>query len=269
MILNDAQVRAYLERIGYNGSHSPSLDNLCALQRAHVFSVPFENLDIHLGRHMPVDVTHAYRKIVDRHRGGFCYELNPLFHALLSTLGFDAKIISARILLRDEGHPFDHIATIVRLDDDWLVDVGYGRQPPPMRIASGVELSNENGTFKLQHIDDEFVVMGSTDNGNYEASYGFRLIARKLREFEERSIWIQTSPDSIFTKAPICTLPTEDGRATISGLSFIRSRQGEVESRRVTPEERNSILRSIFGIDLGDEVLPSGSDLHWIPGRGP
>jgi N-hydroxyarylamine O-acetyltransferase len=267
-MLNDAQVQAYLDRIGYNGSLGPSLDNLRALQRAHVFSVPFENLDIHLGQHMPVDVAHAYRKVVDRHRGGFCYELNPLFHALLSTLGYHAKIVSARILLRDDGHPFDHIATVVHLDDDWLVDVGYGRQPPAMRIAPSVELSNENGTFKLQYVDGEFVVMGSKDNGDYEASYGFRLIPRDLREFEERSNWVQTSPDSIFTKAPICTLPVGDGRTTISGLNFIRSRQGEVESRKITPKERIAILWDVFGIDLGDEELQSKSDLSWIPGRG-
>jgi len=268
-MLNHSQVRAYLSRIGYNGPVGPSIENLRALQRAHVFSVPYETLDIHLGKHIPVDVAHAYDKVVDRHRGGYCYELNPLFHALLSTLGYDTKIVSARVLLRDEGHPFDHIVIVIRLDGDWLVDVGYGRQPPPMHIASGVEFSNENGTFKLQYIDGEYIVMGSTDNGNYEKSYGFTLVPRNLREFEERSRWVQTSPNSIFTKAPICSLPTGmDGRATISGLNFIRSKKGEVDSRKVTVEERYAILRNIFGIDLGDEELPSQSDFSWIPGRG-
>jgi N-hydroxyarylamine O-acetyltransferase len=267
--LDTAQVHAYLDRIGYEGSLDPSLDNLRALHNAHIFSVPFENLDMHLGRHVPVDVEHAFRKIVEGRRGGFCYELNPLFHALLSTLGYEVKIISARMLLRDEGHPFDHIATVVHLDDDWLIDVGYGRQPPPLRIAPHAQTASESFAFKLDVRNGEFVIMGSTDCGGYEALYGFSLVNRDLPEFEERAIWTQTSPDSIFTRAPICTLPTQDGRVTLSGMNFIRSGRGQVESRRVTAAERTELLKSIFGINLGDVQLPVQSDTCWLPGRGP
>lgn len=269
-MLTETQAHAYLNRIGYDGPLDRSLDGLRALQRTHLFSVPFENLDIHLGRHIPVNVAHAYDKVVGNHRGGYCYELNPLFHALLTCLGYDTKMISARILLREDGHPFDHVTTIVHLDDDWLVDVGFGRQPPPMPVTpdNENEASNEDGTFKIRFRDGEFVVMGSTDNGNYEDSYGFGLTPRTLPEFEERSEWIQTSPESIFTKAPICTLLTENGRATISGSKFIKSEGGKVEVREVTSEERDELLRSVFGIDLGDAKLSDRADLNWIPGRG-
>ena len=269
-MLTEVQAQAYLDRIGHDGPLDRSLKSLRALHCTHVFSVPFENLDIHLGRHIPVDVAHAYDKVVGNHRGGYCYELNPLFHALLTCLGYDTKMISARVLLRDDGHPFDHVTTIVHLDDDWLVDVGFGRQPPPMPVARDNEnaTSNENGTFKIRFRDGEFVVMASTDDGKYEELYGFGLTRRTLSEFEERSEWIQTSPESIFTKAPICTLPTENGRVTISGLNFIKSEGGKVEVSEVTSEERDELLRSVFGIDLGDAKVSDRADLNWIPGRG-
>ena len=269
-MLTEMQAQTYLDRVGYDGPLDRSLKSLRALHCTHVFSVPFENLDIHLGRHIPVDVAHAYDKVVGNHRGGYCYELNPLFHALLTCLGYDTKMISARVLLRDDGHPFDHVTTIVHLDDDWLVDVGFGRQPPPMPVARDNEnaTSNENGTFKIRFRDGEFVVMASTDDGNYEDLYGFGLTRRTLPEFEERSEWIQTSPESIFTKAPICTLPTENGRVTISGLNFIKSEGGKVEVSEVTSEERDELLRSVFGIDLGYAKILDRADLNWIPGRG-
>ena len=271
-MLTEAQTQAYMDRIGYVGPVDRSLESLLALHRAHVLSVPFENLDIHLGRFIPVDVGHAFEKIVGDHRGGYCYELNPLFHALLTRLGYDTKMISARILLGDrgDGHPFDHVTTIVHLDDDWLVDVGFGRQPPPMPVVldNENEASDENGTFKIRFRDDEFVVMGSTDDGNYEEMYGFGLTPRILPEFEERSEWIQTSSESIFTKAPICTLLTENGRLTISGLNFIKSESGKVEVSEVTTEERDELLRSVFGIELGNAKLPDKAELNWVPGRG-
>ena len=229
-MLTKAEAQAYLERIGCHGRLDRSVESLRALQRAHVFSVPFENLDIPLGRHIPVDVAHAYDKVVGNHRGGYCYELNPLFHALLTCLGYDATLVAARILLRDDGHPFDHATTIVHLDDDWLVDVGFGRQPPPMPLArdKANEVGNEDGTFRMRYRDGEFVVMGSTDDGSFEESYGFPLTPRTLAEFEPRSRWVQTSPDSKFTEAPICTLLTEGGRVTISGLRFITREGGDV-----------------------------------------
>ncbi len=269
-MLTEVQAQAYLDRVGYDGPLDRSLESLRALQRTHVFSVPFENLDIYLGRHIPVDVAHAYDKVVGNHRSGYCYELNPLFHALLTCLGYDTKMISARVLLRDDGHPFDHVTTIVHLDDDWLVDVGFGRQPPPMPVVldNENEDSDEYGTFKIRFRDDEFVVMGSTDDGNYEEMYGFGLTPRILPEFEERSQWIQTSPESIFTKAPICTLLTENGRLTISGLNFIKSESGKVEVSEVTTEERDELLRSVFRIELGDAKLPDKAEINWVPGRG-
>ena len=90
---------AYLERIGYRGPTRPTANVLRRLHRMHLLSIPFENLDIHWKRPIVVDVEAFYRKIVDHNRGGFCYELNGLFNALLRELGFETRLLSARVAM--------------------------------------------------------------------------------------------------------------------------------------------------------------------------
>src|SRR4051794_2350417 len=90
--------QAYLDRIGYQGNLEPSPAVLARLHRQHVWSVPFENLDIHYGKAIVLDEGALFKKVVENHRGGFCYELNLLFHGLLAELGFQSRIIAARIV---------------------------------------------------------------------------------------------------------------------------------------------------------------------------
>ena len=109
---------AYLERIGYSGSTEPSAETLRALHRAHMLAVPFENLDIHLGRKIVCDESRFLHKIVNERRGGFCYELNGAFAALLRGLGFQVTLLSARVACADgitSGPEFDHLTLLVHL----------------------------------------------------------------------------------------------------------------------------------------------------------
>src|ERR1017187_10297680 len=119
---------AYLERIGYSGSTEPSAETLRALQRAHMLAVPFENLDIHLGRPIVCDEDRFLHKIINERRGGFCYELNGAFAALLRALGFKVTLLSARVAGSDgsASPEFDHLTLRVDLDEPWLADVGFG-----------------------------------------------------------------------------------------------------------------------------------------------
>src|SRR5690242_9417454 len=108
-------IAAYLQRIGYSGSRVPSADALRALHVAHLQAVPFENLDIHLRRPISLDPERLFQKIVLERRGGFCYELNGLFAALLRALGFQVTYLSASDAHADGGYgpPFDHLALLV------------------------------------------------------------------------------------------------------------------------------------------------------------
>ena len=124
-------VPAYLERIAYSGSTKPTAATLRAIHRAHLFAVPFENLDIALGRKIVADEARVLDKVVRHRRGGFCYELNSAFAALLRALGFVVTLLSARAARPNggEGPEFDHLALRVALEQPWLADVGFGAAP--------------------------------------------------------------------------------------------------------------------------------------------
>ena len=120
--------QAYLQRINYTGPLTRSAETLRQLQVAHLRTVPFENLSIHSGEPIVLDDEALFEKIVHRRRGGFCYELNGLFAALLRALGFEVSMLSAQVA-NAEGHygpDFDHMTLMVTLSDRWLVDVGFG-----------------------------------------------------------------------------------------------------------------------------------------------
>src|SRR5215472_10227491 len=104
-------IAAYLTRISYSGSTDPTAENLRALHRAHLFSVPFENLDIALGRTITAQQEPILNKVVGHRRGGFCYEQNGAFAALLRELGFQVTLLSARVARANgsEGPEFDHL----------------------------------------------------------------------------------------------------------------------------------------------------------------
>src|SRR5262245_26488069 len=120
-------VAAYLDRIGYRGAVDPTAETMRAIHRAHMLAVPFENLDIALGRPIELSLPAFYDKIVVRRRGGFCYELNGLFGWLLGELGFSVVTLSARVFNAEElGPDYDHMLLLVRLEERWIADVGFG-----------------------------------------------------------------------------------------------------------------------------------------------
>src|SRR5262245_26694734 len=121
-------IEAYLKRIDYRGARTPTAETLRALHVAHLRTVPFENLSIHTGEPIVLEDEALFVKIVERRRGGFCYEANGLFAALLRALGFNVTMLSAGVANPEEGFgpDFDHMALMVTLDERWLVDVGFG-----------------------------------------------------------------------------------------------------------------------------------------------
>src|SRR6202158_5732396 len=152
-------VQAYLRRIDYQGSLSPGIDLLRSLHRAHLFTVPFENRDIHLGREIVCDESRILRKIVNEKRGGFCYELNGAFAALLRALGFRVPLLSCRVARQDGsyGPEFDHLTLRVDIDEPWLADVGFGECfLEPLRPASRLEQDQIERIYRLTSLDSVF-----------------------------------------------------------------------------------------------------------------
>jgi N-hydroxyarylamine O-acetyltransferase len=250
----DPRVAEYCERIGYTGPLDPTLDTLRALHLAHMYSVPFENLDIHLGREIVLDTDRIFDKIVRRRRGGFCYELNGLFAWLLGEIGFDVALISARAAGEGGafGPEFDHMALLVRLDSVWLADVGFGDSAlDPLLFEEGVEQESGGARYRIERAEDGWV-MAQSKGGEWEAQHRFTTTARGLDEFAGMCVYHQTSPDSHFTKKRVCSLATPEGRVSLTSDRLIVTRGGEKTERPVTDEaERAALLSELFGVDLG------------------
>lgn len=247
-------VAAYLARISYSGSTDPSAENLRSLHRAHLFSVPFENLDIALGRTITAQEEPILNKVVGHRRGGFCYELNGAFDALLRALGFQVTLLSARVARAKggEGPEFDHLTLRVDLEQPWLVDVGFGDSfLEPLRLLADSEQQDPAGIFRLLRDSSRWHLQRAEPGTNWRPEYSFSLLPRQLEEFAGMCHYHQTSPDSSFTQNRVCSRATPEGRITLSEMKLIVTRHGQREERSLTSDdERIAILREQFGIKL-------------------
>ncbi|MFL6227281.1 MAG: arylamine N-acetyltransferase family protein [Pyrinomonadaceae bacterium] len=247
-------VRAYLERINYRGSLEPRAETLRGLHLAHLLTVPFENLSIHAGEPIILEDEALFNKIVERRRGGFCYEANGLFAALLRALGFDVAMLSAEVARAGGGFgpAFDHMTLLVTLEQRWLVDVGFGDSfREPLRLDERGEQIHDGRAYAVRP-DGSFLVLlqRSHDKGEWEAQYRFTLEPHEYADYAEMCLYHQTSPESHFTRARICSRATEEGRITLSEMRLIdTSRDGGRQERSLTsPAEYAQILQHHFGI---------------------
>jgi N-hydroxyarylamine O-acetyltransferase len=245
---------AYFRRIGYDGSHTPTLDTLRRLHRAHMLSVPFENLDIHLGRRIVLDETRLFDKIVEQKRGGFCYEQNGLFAAVLRELGYDVTLLEARVHARDweSGTPFDHLTLVVQLEERWLVDVGFGDSfLDPLRFDIADPQPQANGVFRVTHDGVSGAHARQTSSGDWNNEHLFRLEARQLQDFVVGCEYHQTSPQSHFTQQRVCSLATPQGRITLSDHRLIVTENGSRQEYDLEGEANfQRHLKEHFGIVL-------------------
>lgn len=246
---------AYLNRIGFSGEISPRLDALRDLHECHVRKVPFENLDVQNKVLIQLNENHLIEKVVTQKRGGFCYELNYLFGKLLTQLGFQVKMVSARVY-DDEapGPEFDHLALIVQTEDKrWLADVGFGDLfVTPIALDSEQVQFDGRNYFKLQKKDPEtYLLSMSTDGKGFEKKYSFTLLGRVISDFQEQCDFKQFSPESYFVKNRVVTVPSSHGRKTIFNEKFIsKDAAGRKDMTIEGTHHLHQILQNEFDIFL-------------------
>jgi N-hydroxyarylamine O-acetyltransferase len=249
----------YLDRIGWGPTAvRPDLEHLKALHTAHLLTVPFENLDVYHGRGVSTSVEQTYRKIVERRRGGWCFELNGAFGRLLRELGYDVDLVSCRVLGDDGwGPPFDHLALVVRLDGErWLADVGFGDSCiAPIRLVDGHIDGAADAVprpVRCRIEADGFVISErQPELGWIDTLFG-TFDARSLNEFEQRSHHLQTAPGSSWSEKPFATrlLDATGSRVTLR-RDVLRTRVGTAEfvDQPVTAAEWSAVLADRFGLD--------------------
>ena len=221
----------YLKRINFSRKIAIDDETLIELHEHHVFHVPFENLDIHYRRIFDLELESVYKKVVINFRGGFCYELNTVFNALLREIGFKSKIISARII-DDSGNlgpQYDHMSICVDINNKtYLADVGYGDLfIRPLQIKERIQSDGRN-LFKIEKLNDlDFVLSMSSDKINFQKKYRFNLSEVLIEKFRDICLDKQTNPSSYFIKNIVCTKATSAGRLTLLNDKLIEKKDIE------------------------------------------
>ena len=265
-------VTDYLARIDFDGPVSVDLATLSRLQRRHMTAVPFENLDIAVnldparprGRgqgedrgageegedRVTVDAEQNVRKIVDRRRGGWCFELNGAFALVLEQLGFSVMRLGAAVLLDGPSVVIDHLALEVMLDEPYLVDVGFGdsfirplainrRGPQDGGVGQFEFIASPQGTTLTRHTD-----------GVPTAQYRFKRVAHQMGDFAAVASSLQHDPNGHWRQKPFATRLLDGGpdRVTLTRDRLKFTRNGETEVQPVPSHEWNQTLKTWFGI---------------------
>ena len=251
-VIAPSRIRAYLHRLGLEAAPDPSIDGLRRLHAAHLLHIPFENLSIHLGEEIVLEPEALVAKIVDRRRGGFCYELNGAFAALLRGLGFEVTLLAARVFDAHQlGPPFDHMCLRVDLDEPWLADVGFGDNFwLPLRLLDRGGQLDDAGNFRIDPVGDHERDLLRDETPQYR----FDLTGHELADYRATCLYHQTSPESHFTRNTVCSLPWKGGRVTIRGRTLIVTDGGRRDERTLSDTELRDAYRNYFGIQL--ERLP-------------
>ncbi|NXI42451.1 ARY2 protein, partial [Galbula dea] len=279
-------IKEYFTRISYRGSYSkPDLATLTDIFQHHIRAVPFENLSIHCGERIELDLEATYNKIVKKNRGGWCMENNYLLSWVLKTLGYNITLLGSKVYVPEHdayAEEVDHLLLKVVLDGkSYIVDGGFGMAYQlwqPMELISGTDQPQTPGVFRFledsgvwylekvkrkQWVSDQSV--SSSHNVDKEVCrrvYLFTLQPRDIEEFRSINTHLQTAPDSLFVTKSICSLQTTDGVRALVGWKLTeikynyKDNMDLVEIRILADEEMEQTLKEKFNITLDKKFVP-------------
>lgn len=247
------ETEAYLERLGLD-SELHDLNFLKKIHKAHLLNIPFENLDIHYHKKIMLDIQRIFQKVIREKRGGFCYELNGLMYHLLSNLGYECRLLSAKVNGKEGwGQDFDHMIVLVELNNEkWLVDVGFGNLfVEPKKLVLNVPQLDYNYYYKFEtDPDDNWILKKSRDNSTYNTIYMFDLKPHELIEFLPMCNFHQESEKSMFTQNKLITQLFRNGRITLTDRKLKLELNGEIDEKPIMNEDEFiSKLEQYFHID--------------------
>lgn len=251
---------AYLARIGVDGPLGPDAATLERLHRAHAAAIPFENIDPALGRDVPLGVEQLQEKLVAADRGGYCYEQNLLFAAVLERAGFAPVGHAARIRVGGTGRPATHmVLTVATPEGRYLADVGFGGGGllAPLELDAAEPAEQDGWGFRLAREEGGVRVLRSRSGGEWSDLYGFTEDPRIPADFAILSYYCATHPRSPFTGRLMIQAPsaTADGAAVrfrlMDTVLTTEHPDGREDRRDLAPAEIPEVLSGVFGIRPG------------------
>ncbi len=257
---------AYFRRIGYDGGTEPSIDTLRKVHFAHRCTIPFENLDIHMGVPISLDIEHLAEKLVTRRRGGYCFEHNTLMLHLLRELGFAVTAREARVGRTDgPATRRTHMTLEVQVEDAaYNVDVGFGAGAHLYPLPLDGEVHEEHGRLFRVIRKGKIRVVQSFQNGTWTDEYAIQDSEPAPVDFDVANWYTSTHPDSIFRRTPTVQIQSPEDRFTLRRRTYVQERGGTEHQQELTDAEIPSLLAEVFGIELGPDVSRINFD-GWTP----
>ncbi|XP_041799157.1 arylamine N-acetyltransferase, pineal gland isozyme NAT-10-like isoform X1 [Chelmon rostratus] len=283
----------YFKRIGFHGSLDKlDLATLKLIHKQHVMSIPFENLSIHCGEEIIMDLEVIFNKIVRSSRGGWCFENNFLFGWVLREMGYDTTTLGSRVfnsILNDFGVAESHLINKVIIDGKaYIADVSFGVSSQvwePLELISAKDQPQSAGVFRLIDKGDIWVLEKTSRkpevlNPDFAKSslvykketkpiYGFTLKPREAHHFFEINRTLQTDPSSLFTNKSICSLQTPTGFRALIGWTYsetiFKPEEGVdvLDMRNITDDEIEQILRDKFNVKMQNKVKPVSNKVSY------
>ncbi|QKW33032.1 arylamine N-acetyltransferase [Actinomadura sp. NAK00032] len=281
---------AYLKRVGYGGDLTPTAATLRALHRAHVTSIPFENLEIMLGRPVEMSLEAVQAKLVGLPRGGYCFEHNRLFAAVLERLGFEVAALAGRVMLgaerlRPPTHALLHVRHPGQPRDEpaRLCDVGFGAGPlEPLPFTDGAEAVQDGWGFRLQRGRTATALGPDTAPGSAPTDWEmhqrgadgwlrrhmFAMNEVFRVDFDVLNYYVYANPRSPFAARPFVQRFSPEALHVLDGTTLSVTRpDGASESRELAPEDLPETLARDFGIVLEEDDVPRLIDFVGRPAR--
>jgi N-hydroxyarylamine O-acetyltransferase len=252
---------AYCRRIAYNGPLTPTFDVLRELHLAHLAAIPFENLDVLLGRPVKLDLGSLETKLVRSRRGGYCFEQNSLYRAVLEAIGFKLQGLAARVISPAEPNavrPRTHMALLVEAHgEQFLADVGFGGDGllEPLPLVDSVEFSFPIVAFRLRECSGEWTLSGAR-NGQWTSLYTFTLEPQHAIDYEVANFYTSCHPESHFRRSLTAQRVTPAERTILRTRELTILRERGTEKLEVKDSaQAEQILREYFALDVPEPFI--------------
>lgn len=245
-------LQAYLDRVGFRGTPRVDFATLAAIHRGHLLQIPYENLDIQLGRSVGFELPAIFTKLVTQRRGGWCYEMNGLLEWALTTIGFQVTRMAGGVgrAQMGDGAIGNHLVLRVDLERPYIADVGFGDgmlEPIPLRAA---QIRQRKSDFALENIGNDWWRFHNDPRGG-APSFDFQLRTASQALFIEKCTWLQRDPQSTFVQNALCFRQLPDSIVLLRGKVLIRyGAQGNTQQVLPSAAAYAATLRDVFGIDL-------------------
>ncbi|AYV47380.1 arylamine N-acetyltransferase [Caulobacter flavus] len=259
---------AYFARIGYAGPREPTIETLRAICQKHPDAIPFENLDVLLGRGISIVPADVDAKLIAAGRGGYCYEQNSLLKRVLAAVGFQVEGLMARVLwMAPEGappRPRSHQVLGVRIDGEtWLADAGFGGcvLTAPLRLFADGDQQIPNGAFRIVDASQDGMVERQVQanlSGRWAPLYQVAQGAWAAVDYEQANFFTYTHPSSHFTWSMTVGRTTPTARYALKNnrLTHRDAAGALVEQRDLSVDELEATLRDVIGLPVEPDWRP-------------